>query len=74
MEERIKIPEKERKDRERANLSDAELKTLVVRMLTEMIGYGCKIEEQVKAVQYREPTVMRKKLGLKSTAWDRRKK
>ena len=27
-----------------ANLSDVEFKTLVIRMLTEMVEYGCKIE------------------------------
>ena len=32
-----------------ANLSDAEFKTLVSRMLTEMVGYGHKIEKKVKA-------------------------
>ena len=32
-----------------ANLSDAELKTLVIRMFAEMVEYGCKIEEKVKA-------------------------
>ena len=35
----------------RANLSDAEFKTLVMRMLTEMVEYGCKIEEEVKAMK-----------------------
>ena len=30
---------------------DAEFKTLVIRMLTEMIEYGCKIKEEVKAIQ-----------------------
>ena len=34
-----------------ANLSDAEFKTLVIRMLTEMVEYGHKIEEEVKAMQ-----------------------
>ena len=34
-----------------ANLSDAEFKTLVIRMLTEMIEYGRKIKEEVKAMQ-----------------------
>ena len=34
-----------------ANLSDTEFKTLVIRMLTEMVEYGCKIEEEVKAMQ-----------------------
>ena len=34
-----------------ANLSDAEFKTMVIRMLTEMVEYGCKIGEKVKAMQ-----------------------
>ena len=33
-----------------ANLSDAELKTVVLRMLTEMVEYGRKIEEEMKAM------------------------
>ena len=33
------------------DLSDAEFKTLVIRMLTEMIEYGHKIKEEVKAIQ-----------------------
>ena len=33
-----------------ANLSDAEFRTLVIRMLTEMVEYGHKIEEEVKAI------------------------
>ena len=33
------------------NLSDAEFKTLVIRMLTEMVEYDRKIEEEVKAMQ-----------------------
>ena len=49
--EKINTPEKELSDKEMANLSDAEFKTLVVRMLTEMTKYGCKIEEEVKAMQ-----------------------
>ena len=36
MKELIKTPEKELSDKEIANLSDAEFKTLVIRMLTEM--------------------------------------
>ena len=32
-----------------ANLSDAKFKTLVIRKLTEMVEYGHKIEEKVKA-------------------------
>ena len=51
MKEQIKTPEKELSDEEIANLSDAEFKTLVIRMLTEMIEYGHKMEEEVKAMQ-----------------------
>ena len=52
MKEQIKAPEKiQLSDEEIANLSDAQFKTLVIRMLTEMVEYGCKIEEEVKAMQ-----------------------
>ena len=37
-------------DEEIANLSDTEIKTLVIRMLTEMVEYGPKREEKVKAM------------------------
>ena len=33
------------------NLSDAQFKTLVIRMFTEMVERGCKIEEKVKAMK-----------------------
>ena len=45
MKEQIKTPEKQLSDEETANLSDAEFKTLVIRMLTEVIEYGHKIED-----------------------------
>ena len=48
MKEQIKAPEEELNDEEIANLSDAEFKTLVIRMLTEMVEYGHKLEEKVK--------------------------
>ena len=51
MKEQIKILEKELTNKETANLSDAEFKTLVIRMFREMVEYGCKIEEEVKAMQ-----------------------
>ena len=51
MKEQIKVPGKiQLSDEEIANLSDAEFKTLVMRMLTEMVEYGRKIEE-VKAMK-----------------------
>ena len=70
MKEQMKNPEKiQLRDEEIANLSDAKFKTLVIKMLTEMVEYGCKIEERVKAMKskrkmYREPTVKGRKLGL----------
>ena len=51
MKEQIKTPEKQLSDEEIDNLSDAEFKTLVIRMLTEKVEYGCKIEKKVKAMQ-----------------------
>ena len=51
MKEQIKTPEKELSDKEMANLSDEEFKTLVIRMLKEMVEYGRKIEERLKAMQ-----------------------
>ena len=51
MKEQIKTPENELSDKEIANLSDAQFKTLVIRMLTELAEYGCKIEEDVKATK-----------------------
>ena len=81
MTEHFKAPEIVQLSSEQiANLSDAQFKILVFRMLTEMVEYGHKIEEKVKAMQsvikemYREPTVTGKKPGLKSTVWTRGKK
>ena len=52
MKERIKAPEKiQLSDEEIANLSDAQFKTLVIRMLTELVEYGHKIEDKVKAMK-----------------------
>ena len=61
----------------KVNLSDAQFKTLVIRMLTEMVEYGHKIEEKVKAMKrkmYKEPTVKGTKPRLKSMVWTTRKK
>ena len=49
--EQIKSPETELSNEEIASLSDAQFKTLVIKMLTEMVEYGRKIEEEVKAMQ-----------------------
>ena len=45
MKEQIKTPEKELSNKEIDNLSDVELKTLVIRMVTEPIELCCKMEE-----------------------------
>ena len=46
MKEQIKAPEKiQLNNEEIANLSDAQFKTLVIGMLTELVEYGHKIEE-----------------------------
>ena len=49
MKEPIKTTEKQLSSEVIVNLSGAEFKTLVIRMLTEMAEYGHKIEEEVKA-------------------------
>ena len=80
MKQQIKAPKIELSIEVIANLSDAQFKTLVVRMLTEMVECGCKIEEELKAMKseinemYRGPTVKGRKLGLKSMVWRRKKK
>ena len=52
MKEQIKAPEKiQLSDEEIANLSDAQFKTLVIRMLAEVVEYGHNIEEKVKAMK-----------------------
>ena len=51
MKEQIKAPKIELSDEERANLTDEEFNTMVIRMLTEMDEYGHKIEEEGKAMQ-----------------------
>ena len=48
MKEQIKTLEKELSNEKIANLSDTEFKTLVIRTLTELVEYGCKLEEKMK--------------------------
>ena len=51
MKEQIKAPEKiQLSNEEIANLSDAQFKTLVIRMLTELVEFGCKLDEKMKAM------------------------
>ena len=80
MKEQIKAQKVELSDEKIVNLSDAQFKTLVIRMLTEMVEDGCKIEEEVKALlrerKKNTPGTNRegRKPGLKSMVWSRRKK
>ena len=81
MKEQIKAPEKiQLSNKEIPNLSGSQFKTLVIRMLTEMVEYGFKIEEKVKAMKSEVKENVqgtnsdRRKPGLKSTIWSRRKK
>ena len=77
MKEQSRTPEKELSTEEIANLSDEEYKTLVIKMLTELIDLGQKMKELMKFTQskiHQEPTVKGRELGLKSTIWSKRKK
>ena len=50
MTEHFKAPEKiQLSNEELANLSDAQLKTLVIKMLTELVEFGYKLDEKMKA-------------------------
>ena len=51
MKEQIKAPEKIQLSKEEiANLSDAQFKTLVIRKLTELVEFGRKLDEKMKAM------------------------
>ena len=52
MEEQIKAPEIiQLSDEEIANLLDAQFKTLIIRMLTELVEFGHKLNEKMKAIR-----------------------
>ena len=81
MEEQMIAPEKmQLSDKQIANLSDAEFKTLVIKILKEVVEYGHKIEKKVKAMQSEIKENVQgtnsegEEWGLKSTIWTRRKK
>ena len=51
MKEQIKAPEKiQLSNKEIANLPDAQFKTLVMRKLTELVEFGHKLDEKMKAM------------------------
>ena len=51
MKKQIKTPEKNLSDEEIDNLSNAEFKTLVIRMLKEFIEFSHKMKEEMEAIQ-----------------------
>ena len=50
MRQQNKTPEKQLSDEDIANLSDAQFKTLVIRKLTELVEFGHKLDEKMKAM------------------------
>ena len=83
MKEQIKAPEKiQLSNKEIANLSEAQFKTLVIRMLTELVEFGHKLDEKMKAMLRETKKNVQgtnsdgKETGtqIKSTMWTRRKK
>ena len=47
MKEQIKAPEKiQLRNEEIANLAEAQFKTLVIRKLTKLVEFGCKVDEK----------------------------
>ena len=51
MKEQIKAPEKiQLSNKEIVNLSDAQVKTLGIRKLTELVEFGCKLDEKMKTM------------------------
>ena len=51
MKEWFKVPEKiQLSNKKITNLSDAQFKTLLIRMLTELVEFGRKLDEKMKAM------------------------
>ena len=83
MKEQIKALEKiQLSDKEIANLSDAQFKTLVIRMLQELTEYFSSIKKTKAAMKVAlceikknlQVTETGRKPGLKATIWSKRKK
>ena len=81
MTEHFKAPEKiQLSDEEIANLPDTQFKTLVIRIFTELVEFGRKLDEKMKAMLSEIKENVQgtksdgKEMGLKSMVWTRRKK
>ena len=77
MKEQIKAQKIELSNENIATISDAEFKTLVIRMLTEMVEYGHEMEKKVKAMKgeikknTQGTNSQGKETRLKSMVWTR---
>ena len=81
MKEQIKAPENiQLSNKEIATLSDAQFKTLVIRKLTELVEFGHKLDEKMKAMLRETKENVQgtnndwKETGTQSTMWTRRRK
>ena len=70
----------EQSDKEMANLSDGEFKSLVIKMLIDLIELGQKMKKQMKVTQseikqnIQVTNSDRKETRIQSTIWNKRKK
>ena len=79
MKDQNKTSEEELNKIEISNLSDAEFKTLVIRILTELTEYGNNIREEMRVTlseiqKNPQGTSSEGKLGFNSTIWNIRRK
>ena len=66
LKEQNKTPEKELNKTEITNLSDAEFKTLMTRMLKELIEYGNKIKKTLEEMKVTLSEIKKNLQGIKS--------
>ena len=67
MKEQNKIQEKELNKTEITNLSDAELKTLVIRMLKELTEYSNSIKEEISIQpEQQEKRILKNEVSIRS--------
>ena len=79
MKEQIKAPEIiQLSNEEIANLSDAQFKTVIIRKLTELVEFGHKFDEKVKAMKSEVKKIVQgtnsdgKETGTQINSWDQK--
>ena len=72
MKEQNKTPEKELREMEINNLSDAEFKTLVIRMLQELTGYFNSIKKTQAEMKVTLSEIKKNLQGTNSSLWSGR--